>query len=167
MLKFKHTGFTILPSSPPLLHFSSAISISFYTTSISMAIKFPKNYEERASISCCFARRRVRYDKGEEDEEYGHNAEIVMLEEYSISARDEVLLVRAMVDEQEAQVLVYKGFSSSLSYETSSDPSRSVLPARAVIKSIDRIRGPFDPSNIYFLEKGLTWDIFKTRIQPN
>ncbi|KAF2305627.1 hypothetical protein GH714_007122 [Hevea brasiliensis] len=82
---------------------------------------------------------------------------------YTQSAREEALLVQAVVDEQEVEVLIFKGFSSSLSYETSPDPSRSVLPARAVIKSIDRIKGPFDPSNVEYIEKGLTWESFKTR----
>ncbi|KAG5554145.1 hypothetical protein RHGRI_011876 [Rhododendron griersonianum] len=115
------------------------------------------------------SRRRVRYnydDEDEEDEEYGYDEEIAMLEIYSQSARDEALMVRALVDEEEAEVLIFRGFSSSLSYRTSPDPSRSILPARAVIKSIDRVRGPFDPSNIEYLEKGLTWDAFKSRLQP-
>lgn len=59
----------------------------------------------------------------------------------------------------------FQGFSSALSYRTSPDPSRSVLPARAVIKSIDRIKGPFDPSNIEYLEKDITWEAFKQRLQ--
>ncbi|KAG5554141.1 hypothetical protein RHGRI_011872 [Rhododendron griersonianum] len=58
------------------------------------------------------------------------------------------------------------GLKRVSSNRTSPDPSRSILPARAVIKSIDRVRGPFDPSNIEYLEKGLTWDAFKSRLQP-
>ncbi|KAI5678158.1 hypothetical protein M9H77_09108 [Catharanthus roseus] len=50
-----------------------------------------------------------------------------------------------MVDENEVEVLIFKGFSSYLSYGTSPDPSRSVLPARAVIKRIDIVKGPFNP----------------------
>ncbi|WCJ33625.1 hypothetical protein M5689_014978 [Euphorbia peplus] len=113
------------------------------------------------------ARRRIlAYEEDEEDEEYGHNEEIAMLESYSLSARDEALLVQAFVDNQQVEVLIFKGFSSSLSYKTSADPSRSVIPARGVIKSIDRIKGPFDPSNIQYLEKGLSWDSFKSRFTP-
>ncbi|KAJ9135710.1 hypothetical protein P3X46_032862 [Hevea brasiliensis] len=114
----------------------------------------------------CSARRRVRYEdenEDEEEDESGHNEKIALLEMYTQSAREEALLVQAVVDEQEVEVLIFKGFSSSLSYETSPDPSRSVLPTRAVIKSIDRIKGPFDPSNIEYIEKGLTWESFKTR----
>ncbi|KAK1263920.1 hypothetical protein QJS04_geneDACA012000 [Acorus gramineus] len=116
----------------------------------------------------CVARRRTRRDCEEEesDEEYGHNSEIAALESYTESVREKALLVRATVDGHEAQVLVFKGFSSSLSGRTSYDPSRSVLPGRAIIKSIDVIRGPFDHSNIEYLEKDLTWEAFQSRLQP-
>ncbi|GFP83570.1 hypothetical protein PHJA_000500400 [Phtheirospermum japonicum] len=84
---------------------------------------------------------------------------------YTQTMKDEVLLVRAMVDEEQVEVLIFKGVSSCLSYRTSSDPSRSVVPAKAVIESIDRVRGPFDPSNIHYIEKGLTFDAFKNRLR--
>ncbi|OMO60714.1 hypothetical protein CCACVL1_23937 [Corchorus capsularis] len=133
---------------------------------------FNLSCSQRALQTCCFARRRVRYD--DEDEEinggeggdYGYNEEIAMLELYSQSARGEALLIHAIVDEQEVEVLIFKGFSSNLTCGTSPDPSRSVIPARAVIKSIDRIKGPFDPSNIEYIEKGLEWESFKTRLAP-
>ncbi|KAL0446719.1 UNVERIFIED_CONTAM: hypothetical protein Slati_1799800 [Sesamum latifolium] len=112
------------------------------------------------------ARRRVIYDDDEEekeDEEYGYNEEIAMLEMYTQSMKDEILLVQTLVDGEQVEVLIFKGFSSCLSYKTSSDPSRSVVPGKAVIKSIDRVKGPYDPSNIHYIEKGLTFDAFKTR----
>ncbi|KAL0409028.1 UNVERIFIED_CONTAM: hypothetical protein Sradi_1837200 [Sesamum radiatum] len=120
---------------------------------------------ERASRTPSRARRRVIYDdeEEEEDEEYGYNEEIAMLEMYTQSMKDEILLVQTLVDGEQVEVLIFKGFSSCLSYKTSSDPSRSVVPGKAVIKSIDRVKGPFDPSNIHYIEKGLTFDAFKTR----
>jgi len=54
-----------------------------------------------------------------------------------------------------------------LSYSTSPDPTRSIVPARAVIVSIDRVKGPFDPSNIEYLQKGVTWEEFKTKLLSN
>ena len=57
-----------------------------------------------------------------------------------------------------------QGFSSNLSGGTAADPSRSVLPERAIIQSIDVVRGPFDPNNIEYLEKGVEWDDFKSRL---
>ncbi|ESQ33139.1 hypothetical protein EUTSA_v10004999mg [Eutrema salsugineum] len=112
----------------------------------------------------CGARRRVRDDGGEgdgDDESYGYNEEIAMLELYSQSCREEALIVTAIVDDEEVEVLIFKGFSSCLSGETAVDPARSVLPERAVIKQIDRVKGPFDPSQIHYIRKGLSFDAFK------
>ncbi|EXB32325.1 hypothetical protein L484_005529 [Morus notabilis] len=122
----------------------------------------------RVRRGLCRARRRVRYEEEEEEEEEdGHNEEILMLEAYSQSSREEALLVKAEVDAQEVELLIFKGFSSSLSYGTSPDPSKSILPARAVIKTVDIVKGPFDPSNIEYLQKGLSWEKFKTSFLSN
>ncbi|KAK3003057.1 hypothetical protein RJ639_018939 [Escallonia herrerae] len=146
---------------------SNGTASSYNTVCIPSSIDgAPKLGRRRVSRARCSSRRRVRYDEDDDDDEdeYGHNAEIAMLELYSQSAKEEALLVSALVDEEEVEVLIFKGFSSSLSYRTSPDPSRSILPARAVIKSIDRIKGPFDPSNIEYLERGLTLEIFRSRL---
>ncbi|XP_027154631.1 uncharacterized protein LOC113754421 [Coffea eugenioides] len=168
MLK-QFVKWTSLSSSPCFLpHFSSDWKSTFNKTlNISSFIKGSKLDKRWNLDSKCSARRRVVYEDEEEDEEYGYNAEIAMLETYTQSARNEALLVKAMVDEEEVEVLIFKGFSSCLSYGTSPDPSRSVLPARAQIKFIDRVRGPFEPSNIEYIEKGLTWEFFKSRLQSN
>ncbi|WMV17918.1 hypothetical protein MTR67_011303 [Solanum verrucosum] len=118
------------------------------------------------AIVLCRARRRIIYDNDDDEEEDNNNSELAMLEFYSQSMRNEALLVKALVDEEDVEILIFKGFSSCLSYGTSPDPSKSLLPARAVIKCIDRIKGPFDPSNIVYLEKGLTVEAFKDRILP-
>ncbi|OVA12174.1 hypothetical protein BVC80_1775g15 [Macleaya cordata] len=181
MLKQLHGGVWANLSLPSLPCSSSSLPISSIntTTTIVFSISFDINkaYSDNKLINrrgkrcvcCCLVRRRVRYEDEEkdddDDEQYGYNSEIGMLESYSESARNEALLVRAMVDGQEEEVLIFKGFSSCLSYRTLPDPSRSILPARAVITSIDRIKGPFDPSNIEYIEKGLTWETFWTRFQ--
>ncbi|CAM8945612.1 unnamed protein product [Rhodiola kirilowii] len=99
------------------------------------------------------------------DDEY--NSDIAVLEFYSQSAKQEALIVKATVDDSEEEILIFKGFSSSLSYGTSPDPSKSILPARAVVKAIDRVKGPFNPTDIQYIEKGLTLDDFKARLRPN
>ncbi|KAJ6429926.1 hypothetical protein OIU84_021356 [Salix udensis] len=170
----KHmAGGWVTPSSystlQPILSKMKVPIFSSTATAIS-SIKAAKPSTQEIPTARCRARRRsVRYedeDEGDGEEEYGHNLEIAMLESYSQSAIGEALLVHAIVDEQEVEVLIFKGFSSCLSYGTSPDPSRSVLPARAVIKSLDRINGPFDPSNIVYLEKDITWEAFKSRLAP-
>lgn len=47
---------------------------------------------------------------------------------------------------------------------TAADPAKSVLPERAIIRSIDVVKGPFDPNNIEYLEKGVEWEDFKSRL---
>ncbi|KAK4368363.1 hypothetical protein RND71_012155 [Anisodus tanguticus] len=96
----------------------------------------------------CRARRRVIYDDDDDEEEDGHNnnnAELALLGFYSQSVRNEALLVKARVDVEEVEVLVFKGFSSCLSYRTSPDPSKSMLPARAVIKWHRQNKRTFGP----------------------
>ncbi|XP_052205517.1 uncharacterized protein LOC127810217 [Diospyros lotus] len=168
-----HFGWTKLPPTPPSpLPRSNCTHLVHTTPRTSPTIGALKLCPRQRQVPTtrCRARRRARSgyrdEEEEEEEEYGHNAEIAMLELYTQSAKDEALVVRAMVDEEEeAEVLIFKGFSSCLSYGTSPDPSKSVVPARAVIKSIDRIKGPFDPSNIQYIEEGLSWETFKIRLQ--
>ncbi|XWS69398.1 hypothetical protein CRYUN_Cryun04dG0175700 [Craigia yunnanensis] len=166
----KHIGKWAMLSSPSMFPILPKAGNSLKTDHLTVisTIKAFKTSNQRALHICCGARRRLRYEDEDDEsgeEEHGYNEEIAMLELYSQSARGEALIVHALVDdEQEVEVLIFKGFSSCLSYGTSPDPSRSVIPARAVIKSIDRIKGPFDPSNIEYIEKGLKWDYFKTRL---
>ncbi|CAL4935572.1 unnamed protein product [Urochloa decumbens] len=123
--------------------------------------------DARADRALWRVRRRVRYDEDDEDdEEWGHNEDFARMERYTEDARDQALLVKARVDDEvELVVLVFKGFSSSLSGGTAADPSRSILPERAIIQSVDVVKGPFDPTNIEYLEKGVEWDDFKSRLQ--
>ncbi|XP_022775693.1 uncharacterized protein LOC111317528 [Durio zibethinus] len=163
----KHIGKWAMLSSLSMLPILSKVGNSSNTNQISTIKAFKLSNQRALPRTCCGARRRVRYEDEDDErgeEEHGYNEEIAMLELYSQSARGEALLVHALVDEQEVEVLIFKGFSSCLNYGTSPDPSRSVIPARAVIKSIDRIKGPFDPSNVEYIEKGLKWESFKTRL---
>lgn len=84
---------------------TTAVCIS---SSIKVALKLCSC--KRFSRTFCGARRRVRYeeDDNEDEEEYGHNEEIGMLELYSQSAKEEALLVKAMVDEEEVEILIFK-----------------------------------------------------------
>ncbi|XP_030468182.1 uncharacterized protein LOC115686902 [Syzygium oleosum] len=170
---------TLLPSQPklPSIPTTHEQPCSSTRTKLTLGARKPcKSRLHDTTIRCAARRRSLRYGGGEEEEEgeedgsdgeeYGHNEEIAMLELYSQSARGEALVVHAAVDGEEVEVLIYKGFSSSLSYGTSPDPSRGILPAKARIKSIDRIKGPFNPSNVEYIEKGLTWENFKQVLTP-
>ena len=154
----------MLPTPLP----SSLGNSSTHNSSLCYAFK-DLDLSKRGIRLLCSARRQIRYQDEEEDrdEEYGHNEEITKLEIYSQSAKGEALLVHALLDQEEVELLIFKGFSSCLSYSTSPDPTRSILPARAVIVSIDRVKGPLDPANIEYLQKGVTWEEFKTKLLSN
>ncbi|ESR61391.1 hypothetical protein CICLE_v10016899mg [Citrus x clementina] len=80
-------------------------------TNIDKSLQLIRNYRRVMLMRNfrCRVRRRVRYEDDEEDEEeYGHNEEIVALESYSLSARGEALLVRAVLDDRDFEVLVFK-----------------------------------------------------------
>uniref|UniRef100_N1QXW8 NADH:ubiquinone reductase (H(+)-translocating) n=1 Tax=Aegilops tauschii TaxID=37682 RepID=N1QXW8_AEGTA len=141
--------------------FKAAVENFYMTDAITRASKIMAQCS-----ATLLKKRRVRYEEEDEDEEeYGHNEEMARLEAYSEGARDVALLVTAAVDGELESVLVFKGFSSSLSGRTAPDPAMSVLPERAVIQRVDVVKGPFDPSNIEYLEKDLPWEEFKSRLQ--
>lgn len=63
---------------------------------------------KRANETLHRARRRIIYDDDNEDEDYGYNEELAMLESYTQLVKDEILLVQAMVDDEQVEVLIYK-----------------------------------------------------------
>lgn len=78
------------------------------------------------------------------------------LEQYTIKNPKEVLLVTARIGQDEDQVAIFKGFSSSLMHPTAFDPDIPVLPADADIQSIDRLEGPYNPHCPKVIERGLS-----------
>lgn len=99
----------------------------------------------------------------EEDAQF----DISRLEQYTEKVPNEVLRVHALVDGEEDQVLIFKGFSSSLMRATAYDPAEPVLPASATIRAIDRIRGPYNPAKVLLIKggRGLSWQQFQTLLQ--
>ncbi|KAG6407608.1 hypothetical protein SASPL_130604 [Salvia splendens] len=153
--KWTSNSMPLFPHPNTFSYTQTAPSYSSPVSNIPLKIRI-----KRANETLHRARRRVIY----EDEDYGYNEELAMLESYTQLVKDEILLVQAMVDDEQVEVLIYKGFSSCLNYGTSSDPSRSVLPAKARVRSIDRARGPFDPSNIEYIERAIPFPQFQTRL---
>lgn len=80
------------------------------------------------------------------------------LERYTQGRSTEVWIVHAIVDGELDQVMVFRGFSSSLMRPTASDPDVPVLPADAVIQSVDRAMAPFNPDAPRYLDQGLSID---------
>ncbi|MDG2990330.1 hypothetical protein L3556_05175 [Candidatus Synechococcus calcipolaris G9] len=93
---------------------------------------------------------------------------IQRLEDYTLEHPDEILLVTARITSvpgrDRDQVIIFKGFSSSLMGPTMTDVDLPVLPEDAVIESIDRMASPYDPDAPIYLEQGLTWHAFAERL---
>jgi len=87
---------------------------------------------------------------------------IQRLEKYTIKRPTEVLIVKAEIDGEADEIAIFKGYSSSLMRPTAFDPDVPVLPDTAEILTIDRLRGPLNPTNPIYIEQGLTWET----IQP-
>ncbi|MBF2099016.1 MAG: hypothetical protein IGQ88_11665 [Gloeomargaritaceae cyanobacterium C42_A2020_066] len=85
------------------------------------------------------------------------------LEAYSRLHPEEVLRVTLrLADQADAvdevdEVLVFRGFSSSLGRPTASDPEVPVIPADAHILTVDRLRAPYTPQAPQVVAGGLTW----------
>lgn len=87
------------------------------------------------------------------------------LEQYTLKRPQEVLLVEIEVSGQPDQILIFKGFSSSLMAPTAFDPDVPVLPPHAKIGRIDRLQAPYQPQAPHYLEQGLTLDDFEAQLQ--
>lgn len=86
------------------------------------------------------------------------------LEQYSLKHPQEVLMVRADIAGKPDQIVVFKGFSSSLMQPTAFDPDVPVLPETAEILQIDRLAGPYQPGSPVYLEQGLSLAEFIPRL---
>lgn len=82
---------------------------------------------------------------------------LLRLEQYTLNRPQEMLLVKASVGNELDEVAIFKGFSSSLTRSTATDPDVPVLPDTAVIIAIDRLRSPYNPDAPQYIEQGLTW----------
>lgn len=89
---------------------------------------------------------------------------IERLENYSRSHPREVLRLTVRDQGETGEVLVYKGFSSSLTSPTASDPDVPVLSPEAAILWVDRIQAPYHPQTPRYLEQHIPWDEFEQRL---
>lgn len=86
------------------------------------------------------------------------------LEQYTLQHPQEVLLVKVEVDGERDEILIFRGFSSSLMRSTAVDPDMPVLPDSAVIMTIDRLASPYQPEQPNYLEQKISWDDFSKRL---
>lgn len=81
---------------------------------------------------------------------------LLRLERYTEKNRQEVLLVTATNDGEPEQIVVFRGFSSSLTRATAFDPDVPLLAADAVIERVDRLVGPYNPNQLEYLQQDLS-----------
>ncbi|ACK64993.1 conserved hypothetical protein [Rippkaea orientalis PCC 8801] len=79
------------------------------------------------------------------------------LEQYTLQHPQEVLLVTVETAGELDEIMIFKGFSSSLIKPTDFDPDVPILSEEATIISIDRLKSPYNPNKPQYLEKGLSW----------
>lgn len=86
------------------------------------------------------------------------------LENYTIKYPTEVLLVRAEIEGELDEIMVFKGFSSSLMRPTAFDPDVLVIPDDAKIISIDRLTAPYNPQSPNYIDQNISWESFQALI---
>ncbi|MCU0566696.1 MAG: hypothetical protein MUF49_08880 [Oculatellaceae cyanobacterium Prado106] len=82
----------------------------------------------------------------------------VRLEQYTLKRPQEVLLVTAIIADEEDQIAIFRGFSSSLMHPTAPDPDVPILPEEAKVLTVDRLAAPYNPNAPRFIEQGLSWE---------
>jgi len=78
------------------------------------------------------------------------------LEKYTLQHPQQVLLLTTETEGQEDQILIFKGFSSSLTGATSFDPDQPILSPSTTIKKIDILSSPYNPNSPHYLQQSLT-----------
>lgn len=81
---------------------------------------------------------------------------IQQLEKYTETHPQEVLLVKAKEGEELSEIMIFKGFSSSLTGATAFDPDLPILSNQGEIISIDRLVSPYNPNNPQYIKKNIT-----------
>ena len=78
------------------------------------------------------------------------------LEQYTLKQPNEVLLVKIETAGQPDEILIFKGFSSSLMKPTAFDPDIPVIADNAKICQIDRLHSPYNPAAPRYIERALS-----------
>ncbi|MEL7504099.1 MAG: hypothetical protein AAFN18_16710 [Cyanobacteria bacterium J06554_6] len=89
----------------------------------------------------------------------------IRLEQYTLKYPQEVLMVRFETADEPDEVVIFKGFSSSLMRPTAFDPDVPTIPEQATIAEIDRLQGPYQPDSPQYLEQAIPWSEFKQRLE--
>lgn len=89
---------------------------------------------------------------------------ITRLENYTLKVPQELLIVHAQIEGEPDVVLVFRGFSSTLTRPTAADPEVLVLPEIATIHKIDRLKGPYNPDSPDYIEQNISLEAFVVKL---
>jgi hypothetical protein len=87
------------------------------------------------------------------------------LEQYTLRHPQEVLLIEVSTAGEVDEVMVFKGFSSSLMRPTASDLEVPVIPVEAEIEVVHRYQAPYNRANPQLLEGAIAWETFAARLE--
>jgi hypothetical protein len=87
------------------------------------------------------------------------------LEAYTLKRPQEVLLVTVEIQGEPEQIIVFKGFSSSLMRPTAFDPDVAILPEQTTLIRIDRVASPYNPTQPTYIQAGLNWEMMEQLLQ--
>ena len=92
-------------------------------------------------------------------------AQLAALEAISREHPDRVLRLRGELPAEDGvsepfELLIFRGFSSSVSHPTAFDPDQPALPADARIAAAELLQGPYNPSNEQVLRGPLAAESF-------
>ena len=95
----------------------------------------------------------------------GVAAQLAALEAISREHPDRVLRLRGEMPGADApsepfELLIFRGFSSSVSHPTAFDPDEPALPADATIVAAELLQGPYNPSDERLLRGPLAPESF-------
>lgn len=85
---------------------------------------------------------------------------IKQLENYSQHHPQEVLIIKAIDNQEEVEIMIFRGFSSNLTGATEFDPDLPILASTAQIITIDRLRSPYNPINPNYIQSNITTSEF-------
>lgn len=78
------------------------------------------------------------------------------LEEYTIKSREVLMVEVETADGELDTVLIYNGFSSSLTNPTPYNPDIPVIALDSKIKAIDRLVSPYNPNEPQYIQNHLS-----------
>ena len=80
------------------------------------------------------------------------------LEAFTLKHPDKVLMISTVDGDVEDQIVIFKGFSSSLMHPTDYNPDNQVFSEAAQLVYLDILASPYIPDNPVYIQKNMPWE---------